>query len=178
MLIKIQQRLASPKVKKFSGIHATYFRLNKKWGVKFFDSSKFRDLNYELLESLYRHGIAPEVGAKVEFEHTYGIVYGFLIEHCKPFDTECMKFFDLKKTVCTGREYCQVVCPDGNYYQIFMDANPKYRTALKDLKAQCQAIDFDWTDPHGGNWGFNRKGKAVIFDVSCEAEYELYQDSF
>lgn len=173
----IEQKVASPKVKKFSGVHATFCRLNRKWGVKFFETKEERDMNYEIMENLHAHGIAPEVRTKVSFEWINDTYYGFLIEIVKPVENVILRFFNIERSQRRrGYGYCSMVCPDGIKYKEFMLAHSEYDKMFNELHEKCYSVDFVWEDDHAGNWGINADGKAVIFDVSVEAEEAMDSD--
>jgi hypothetical protein len=173
MKLDIGRHVASPEVEKLSGVHATFCKLDDKWGVKFFGYKNERDMNYELMEKLADANVACDIGPKVEFDYCGEKYFGFLIEICEPAENAILAYFGVTPSERRGRDYCSMVCTDGKKYKEFMAEHPDMQSAYDDLLNRCDEAGFDWGDSHAGNWGFNSEGEAVLFDVSCEAECAL-----
>jgi hypothetical protein len=172
----ITKRVASRRVRKSSGIHAVFVKINQRWGYKYFYEKEMRDMNYEIMSNLAEKGVAAKVGQKMDVVINGATWYGFIIEVCKPCVAEVLKFNGFESHLSQGHDYFLCAVTDGRYYQKFMDAHPDWKNRYANLRVKCRKANFCWDDDHAGNWGLTSKGEPVIFDVSVESENAMYDD--
>lgn len=59
------------------GVDAVFIPINDKWALKMFENENTRDSSYDIQQKCSEHGLAPEVGSKVDIEegtHRYGFI--------------------------------------------------------------------------------------------------------
>ena len=128
-----------------NGIHATFIKVNDKFGLKVYRDAKLRNQSYRNQNWLAKRGFAPKVWSCVDVPvcdgcNTY-TMYGFF--------TRIVETTDITRLYDMGQEpYAR-----------------KINTDIKTLTARLAEIGIDWFDNHAGNIGWDN-GTPVIIDCA------------
>ncbi len=155
------------------GSDAYYFHIpNTKWGVKFFLYAHIRDTNYDRQAVAITHGIAPQLGDKVDCEVGGQRMFGFVTEHVGVYMRLVLDHFGLQGYT---REH---ECPDSEtrqrmhevYYgitdapQFLLDLEQQLMEKIETLDSKLmREILYDF---HDWNWGVTEDGRPVVIDFS------------
>lgn len=137
-----------------SGVEATFFPIDEKWGIKYWLDSDLRDMNYKYQNHASKHGLAPSVGRNIDFTHPRSdkIVYGFFTEICPNILSLNPEYNRISPFFASYKQ-------DDDYNMDFDHYN------LPNLKKQLKDIGFvDVCDLHNANVGFMDDGRFVCID--------------
>jgi hypothetical protein len=126
------------------GVHASFKRINHKWGLKFFYNEGIRNKTYELQNMAAAIGCAPILGEKFELTDPDGdTIYGYI--------TECIEK-NLSDTIDEDED-------EDGYWTL-----PEYENLMEKLSTILDPIDI-----HDDNVGYMTDGRLVCIDFSnCE----------
>jgi hypothetical protein len=162
---------------KSSGMAATFVRINEEWGIKYWPDHKrhfcggdyvtadiIRDEEHRKLNFASKHGLAPKVGEKIEFELSERTYYGFFVEIIKyTYNDRVMTIGDVPRYV-NQSDYTYDYSKSGDE-----------DTGLIDIATELLNIGFtDVGDLHVDNVGFMPDDSFVVIDLGhCSLPSEL-----
>lgn len=120
------------------GIQCTFIRLNEKWACKFYHQEVIRNEAYDRQKAAHAIGLGPAVGGKdITVYSPHGRpYYGYITEVVKTVQCEWA-------------------------WQWAENMKHEIGPIIKRLEKE---LNWEFTDHHGLNWGYNENGKLIPID--------------
>lgn len=144
---------------------------HKNWGLKFFNSQRMRDKNYERQAEAHSLGLGPALGNTMEVCIDGEYMYGFVTELATVYIDAFYKWNGIGENPpenCTISEY-------DRWYELCAGENGetppefegKYQLLCNKIDSQSYYTRRDmYNDLHHANWGILKSGEPVIIDFS------------
>lgn len=132
-----------------------YIKIDEKYGLKTYTQESMRNATFDMQQTVFKLGLAPEVFEKFQIDMPNGSkVFGYVTEHCETLRDRFRKMRQEK---------------DLNLFTPNIDYD--FRTKM--LETQDALVNQGWYDPdaHLGNYGIRANGDVVCLDVGEIRKY-------
>jgi hypothetical protein len=137
---------------------ARFVNVGDGWGLKFYTNETDRDYTYDKQKIAYHHGIAPNVGHKMDFKLGSYQYYGYLTEMADVIkDKFCREHNVVGDVYSVKNEH---LSPAYLAVQDAMYASDDHENLVTEL----ECLGYDPNDMHWGNVGYMPDGRMVAID--------------
>jgi hypothetical protein len=158
MSLEIEEKLSNSKFS--SGALCRFFKLDEKWGLKFYEHKEDRDDAWEKHQQFLKHNLAPEIGSKVDLEAGYGYTCEIVEILCQSEDIYPFNYFD-------HYDYSNYTYETWHERRIKIETSlkEKFGEMLEDFHNKIYKLNLSYIDDHFGNFGL-KNGELVAIDFA------------